>query len=50
MMTEKQELVYELALVHAALDWPPYTEKKINKMSIGVVKACLREAKKELSK
>jgi len=49
MMTEKQELVYELALVHAALDWPIYTEKKIKKMSLGVVKACLREARKELS-
>ena len=48
-MTPKQEALYELNLLYAALDYPLVSDKKAEKMSIGVVKLNIEAARKELA-
>jgi hypothetical protein len=48
-MTRKQEALYELNLLHAALDWPLVTDKRTEKMAYGVVIANIELARKELA-
>ena len=48
-MTRKQEALYELNILRAALNMPAVTPKKAEKMAYGVVLANIEWAKKELS-
>ena len=48
-MTRKQEALYELNLLRAALNMPLVTTKKAEKMSYGVVLANIEWAIKELA-
>jgi hypothetical protein len=49
-MTPKQELLFELGLLLAALDWPPISEKKAKRMAHGVVESNIKWARAELKK
>ena len=48
-MTRKQEALYELNLLNAALDLPLVTDKRAEKMAYGVVVANIEAARKELA-
>jgi recombinational DNA repair protein RecR len=48
-MTRKQEALYELNLLRAALNLPTVTPKKAEKMAYGVVLTNIELAKKELA-
>ena len=48
-MTRKQEAIYELNLLRAAINWPLVTEKKSEKMSYGVVLANIEAVRKEMA-
>ena len=48
-MTRKQETLYELNLLLAALNMPLVTPKKAEKMCYGVVLANIEWARKELA-
>jgi hypothetical protein len=49
-MTPKQELLFELSLLYAALDYPPVSEKKAKRMAHGVVEQNIKWAREELAK
>ena len=49
-MTPKQELLFELGLLLAALNLPPISEKKAKRLCIGVVAANIEWARAELKK
>ena len=48
-MTRKQEALFELNLLRAALDWPTVSDKRAEKMSYGVVLTNIELARNELA-
>ena len=49
-MTRKQDALFELNLLHAALDMPLVSEKRAKKLCYGVVMLNIEWARKELAK